>query len=69
MKTKAEIRKRARAIAEMHYYADIDNRTLWEPFEHYPKSWIDEEIKQMSQMLTRNMIWAQEKQENELQAI
>ena len=35
MKTKTEIRKRARAIAEMHYYADVDGRQLWEPFEHY----------------------------------
>ncbi|MFN6304376.1 MAG: hypothetical protein ACK42H_19490 [Planctomycetota bacterium] len=61
MKTKTEIRKRARAIAEMHYYADVDGRQLWEPFENYPKSWIDEEIKQMSHMLTRQMLWAQEK--------
>ena len=60
MKTKIEIRKRARAIAEMHYYADVDGRQLWEPFEHYPKEWIREEIKNMSQMLARNMLWAQE---------
>lgn len=61
MKTKTEIRKRARAIAEMHYYADVDGRQLWEPFEHYPEEWIREEIKHMSQMLARNMLWAQEK--------
>ena len=61
MKTKTEIRKRARAIAEMHYYADTDERILWEPFEHYPKEWIREEIANMSQMLARNMLWAQEK--------
>jgi len=60
MRTKTEIRKRARAIAEMHYYACTDDRTLWEPFENYPQSWIDAEIKQMSEMLTRNMLWAQE---------
>jgi len=61
MKTKTEIRKRARAIAEMHYYADVDGRQLWEPFEDYPEEWIREEIANMSQMLTRNMLWAQEK--------
>jgi hypothetical protein len=60
MKTKTEIRKRARAIAEMHYYADIDGRQLWEPFEHYPQQWINDEIKDMSEMLARNMLWAQE---------
>lgn len=60
MKTKTEIRKRARAIAEMHYYADVDGRQLWEPFEHYQKEWIREEIKNMSEMLARNMLWAQE---------
>lgn len=60
MKTKTEIRKRARAIAEMHYYADVDSRQLWEPFEHYSEEWIREEIKNMSQMLTQNMLWAQE---------
>lgn len=61
MKTKTEIRKRARAIAEMHYYADTDERILWEPFENYPEEWIREEIANMSQMLARNMLWAQEK--------
>ena len=60
MKTKAEIKKRARAIAVMHFYADFDDRTLWEPFENHPKKWVDKEIKDMTEMLTYQMIWAQQ---------
>ena len=60
MKTKTEIKKRARAFAEMHFYADIDGNQLWEPFEHYPTAWIKKEIADMSKMLAQNMLWAQE---------
>ena len=60
MKTKTEIRRRARFIAELHYYSDVDNRAVWEPFEHYSEEWIRDEIKSMAQMLTQTMLWAQE---------
>ena len=60
MKTLAEIKERAQAMAEMHFYADLDDNTLWEPFENYNDEWIAEEIENMADMLTRNMLWAQQ---------
>lgn len=60
MKTLAEIKQRAEAIAVMHFYADVDNCTLWEPFENYAEYWVEREIEHMADMLTRNMLWAQE---------
>jgi hypothetical protein len=59
MKTLDEIKERAQAIAEMHFYADLDDNTLWEPFENYNDEWIAKEIENMADMLTRNMLWAQ----------
>ena len=59
MKTLAEIKKRAFAIAQMHFYADLDDNTLWEPFENYNDEWIAEEIENMADMLTKHMLWAQ----------
>lgn len=61
MKTLAEIKERADAIASMHYYADVDDLTAWEPFEDYSDEWIQEEIKNMSDMLVGQMVWAQSK--------
>jgi hypothetical protein len=59
MKTLAEIKQRATAIAEMHFYADLDDKTPWEPFERYNDEWIAYEIEVMADMLARNMLWAQ----------
>ena len=60
MKTLDEIKERANAIAMMHFYSDVDDNTLWEPFENYNDEWIAEEIENMADMLTRNMLWAQD---------
>ena len=60
MKTLAEIKERAQAMAEMHFYADVDDLTAWEPFEDYDDEWIQEEIENMADMLTHAMIWAQQ---------
>ena len=60
MKTLAEIKERAHAIASMHFYADVDDLTAWEPFEDYDDEWIQEEIENMADMLTHAMIWAQQ---------
>jgi hypothetical protein len=60
MKTLAEIKERAHAIASMHFYADVDDLTAWEPFEDYDDEWIAEEIENMADTLTRNMLWAQQ---------
>lgn len=59
MKTLAEIKTRAHAIASMHFYADVDDLTAWEPFEGYSHEWLQEEIKNMAGMLVGQMLWAQ----------
>lgn len=59
MKTSAEIKERAHAIASMHFYADIDDLTAWEPFEDYSDEWIQDEIESMAEMLVVSMLWAQ----------
>lgn len=59
MKTLAEIKARAHSIASMHFYADVDDLTPWQPFEDYDQQWIDDEIENMAEMLTHAMIWAQ----------
>ena len=59
MKTLAEIEERAHAVASMHFYADLDNFTAWEPFEAYSDEWIQGEIDSMTDMLVAQMLWAQ----------
>lgn len=59
MKTKDEIKKRAYEVALMHFYADLDDLTLWEPFENYEDEWVANEIEHMTEMLTASMLWAQ----------
>jgi hypothetical protein len=59
MKTLAEIKERAHAIASMHFYADVDDLTAWEPFEGYSDEWIQEEIACMTETLVRQMLWVQ----------
>jgi hypothetical protein len=61
MKTLAEIKTRAHAIASMHFYADVDDLTAWEPFEDYSDEWIQDEIESMAEMLVVSMLWAQSK--------
>jgi hypothetical protein len=63
MKTLDEIKQRAHAIASMHFYADLDDLTPWEPFENYSDDWIQDEIEYMTDMLVGQMLWAQSKQE------
>lgn len=59
MKTKDEIKKRAYEVALMHFYADLDSLLLWEPFQDYNDEWIADEIESMTDMLVRQMLWAQ----------
>jgi hypothetical protein len=63
MRTLAEIKQRAQAIAEMHFYADPDSLLLWEPFQDYNDEWIADEIENMTEMLVKQMLWAQSKGE------
>jgi hypothetical protein len=62
MRTLTQIETLAAAMAEMHFYADYDNedKAAWEPFEHYPAEWIDEQMENMADMLVRVMLWAQQ---------
>ena len=60
MRTLAEIQSHALAIAESHFYADVDDNTPWEPFETYEEEWINGQISDMADMLTHAMIWAQQ---------
>ena len=59
MKTLAQIKARALGCAEMHFYSDPDDLTPWEPFEDYPPRWIANEIKDLAEMVTNQMLWAQ----------
>jgi hypothetical protein len=60
MRTKQEMRKYAEALAEGHFYADVDDRTPWEPFENYPEDWIEEEVDGLSVSIYMAMLWVQE---------
>jgi hypothetical protein len=60
MKTLEQIKKRAYEVALMHFYADLDDLTLWEPFENYEDEWIGEQIEYMTLMLAAQMLWAQQ---------
>jgi hypothetical protein len=59
MKTLPEIQNLAANMAELHFYADIDDKTAWEPFENYPEEWVEEQADNMAEMLVRVMLWAQ----------
>lgn len=60
MKTNEQIKQYAYAVAESHFYADVDTHEPWEPFEDYPAQWIADEVDNMADMLTRAMVWATE---------
>jgi hypothetical protein len=60
MKTLEQIKERAQAIAVMHFYADVDGNTPWEPFENYEDEWIANQIEDMADMLVGQMLWAQQ---------
>jgi len=59
MKTLPEIQHLAATMAEMHFYADYEDKTAWEPFENYPEAWVEEQMDNMAEMLVRVMVWAQ----------
>ncbi len=60
MRTLAQITALADNMAELHFYADPDDKIAWEPFEHYPDAWVEEQTKNMAEMLVRCMLWAQQ---------
>ena len=60
MKTIDHIRAHARAIAEMHFYADVADATPWEPFENHTAEWLEAQVFDMTDIITYAMLWAQE---------
>jgi hypothetical protein len=60
MRTKQEMEAYARALAEEHFYADVDDRLPWEPFEHYPEEWVAVEVDTLADAVEQAMRWVQE---------
>lgn len=58
MRTKDEMMKYARGLAESHFYSDDD--TAWEPFEHWDEDSLEEEIDTLAGTVYRAMVWVQE---------
>jgi hypothetical protein len=60
MKTKEQMKMRAIAIAEGFFYSDDDCVEAWEPFEHYSRSELKQEAKNLSEVIYKAMQWSQE---------
>ena len=58
MRTKDEMRKYARGVAEGLFYSDED--TPWEPFEHWPKGQLEEEVDNVTISIYYAILWVQE---------
>jgi hypothetical protein len=59
MKTTAELRDRAQAMAESHFYCDDDCAIVWEPFEHWPDEDLIEACDSLTDAIYNAMLWAQ----------
>lgn len=57
MKTKREIHQYAKGIAWGQFYSYDD--VAWEPFEGYPKDWLRDQCKELTETIERAMLWAQ----------
>jgi hypothetical protein len=57
MKAKNGIRQYAKGLAWGHFYSDDD--IPWEPFEDYPKEWLDEQCDDLADAIETAMLWAQ----------
>lgn len=60
MRTIDQIRAHALAIAEMHFYADVDERLAWEPFENHDAEWVEAHVDDLADIITNAMLWVQE---------
>ena len=60
MLTNDELKKRARAIAESHFYSDDECDIPWEPFEHWPDEDIKEQVEDMAQNIFIALLWARD---------
>ena len=50
----------ARALAEEHFYADVDDHTPWEPFEHWDEVDIAVEVDTLADAVEQAMRWVQD---------
>lgn len=60
MKSKEQLKRRAIGIAEGFFYCDDECRIPWEPFENWPRSEVKEEARNLSELIYKSMLWAQE---------
>ena len=60
MRTKEEMRVFAQGLAQEHFYADVDDYTPWEPFEHWSVGQLDEEVDNLAISVYMAMLWVQE---------
>ena len=60
MKTKDELKARARGIAEGFFYCDDECEIAWQPFEDYPDRFISEQVDDLTETIYNAMLWAQE---------
>jgi hypothetical protein len=60
MRTKDEMRVFSQALAEEHFYADVDVGTPWEPFEHWSEGQLEEEVENLAISVYMAMLWVQE---------
>jgi hypothetical protein len=57
---KEQLRARAWAIAESHFYSDDECQVAWEPFEYWDEEELNEQVKMLAEVIFTNLVWAQE---------
>lgn len=60
MKTKDELRKRAIAIAESHFYSDDECGVIWEPLEDVDENVIRDLVLDVAESIYKAMLGSQE---------
>lgn len=60
MLTNEEMKKRAYAIAESHFYSDDECEHIWEPLEDVDENIIADLVCDVAESIYRAMLWARE---------
>jgi hypothetical protein len=58
MLTNEEMKKRAYAIAESHFYSDDECEDIWEPLEDVDANVINELVCDIAESIYHAMLWA-----------
>jgi len=61
MLTNEEMKKRAYAIAESHFYSDDECEDIWEPLEDVDENIIADLVCDVAESIYHAMLWAREK--------